>query len=467
MNKSTFLWGTALAANQSEGAYDTDGKGESIIDRLPLGKDRFKVMEQPALFADQTYDYYPSHNGIHFYEQMETDIVLLAELGIKALRVSISWPRIFPSGMEAQPNQSGLAFYQRLFAQLKAHHIEPIVTMNHFDTPYYLSKNFNGWYARETVDAFIKYAQVLLEAFSETVHYWIPCNEINMAQHLPYIGAGLQLTDDMNKDLVKAQAIHHLLLANAQVAKLAHQQYPHVKIGAMIAAGSTYPATPNPADVWAAYEKDQDSFLFLDVQARGKYPNKYLKALEQKGLVFVNDELDMLNEATVDFISFSYYNSRMAADRPADKEVNAGNVFATLENPYLEKTEWGWQIDPIGLRIAMNQLYDRYQLPLMIVENGLGAKDQLDNGGVNDLYRITFLKEHLAQLELAIEKDGIEVLGYLSWSGLDIISASTGQISKRYGFIYVDMDDHGQGSYRRIPKASYYWYQSFLKEKNK
>lgn len=460
--KNNFLWGSALAANQAEGFYLEQGKGESIVDRLPAGKNRFKVMKEPAIFADQNFDFYPIHEGIRFYEFFKDDIRLLSEMGINALRVSISWPRIFPKGIEEVPNEAGLRFYDELFAELAVHQITPIVTMNHFDTPYYLSKHYNGWASPVTKEAFLRYAKVLLERYGKQVPYFIPCNEINMASHLPYVGAGLQ----NHAPQEVAQAIHHLLLANAEVKKLTRTICPEVQIGGMLAAGNTYPETSRPADYLLALKKDQENYLFVDVQARGSYPNYYLKQLKERGveLTVTQEEKELLYQNTIDFISFSYYNSRMCSSETTQTSDQAGNVFATLRNPYLEESEWGWQIDPVGLRITMNALYDRYQKPLLIVENGLGAKDRFENGAINDDYRIEFLEKHLEQMHLAVEKDGVELFGYLNWSALDINSASTGQISKRYGFIYVDLDDEGNGTYRRIPKKSYYWYQDYLKK---
>ncbi|BDR58951.1 glycoside hydrolase family 1 protein [Xylocopilactobacillus apicola] len=455
-----FLWGSALAANQCEGAYLAGGKGESIIDRLPAGKDRFLVMEDPVHHADQNYDFYPSHEGVHFYQNYKEDLKLLAEMGINSLRISISWPRIFPKGIEEEPNEEGLRFYDEIFAELARYQITPIVTMNHFDTPYYLSKNFNGWAETITRECFLRYAKTILTRYHDQVPYWIPCNEINMAKHLPYVGAGIQAKTPQSV----ADAINNLLIANASCVKMAHELDSNLKVGCMLAAGNTYPATPKPEDVMLSIEKDRDNLMFVDVQVRGQYPNYYLKSLAHDGikLNLSTEEKEILAENPVDFVSFSYYNSRMCSVEGSQKSTQ-GNVFATMKNPYLKETDWGWQIDPVGLRITMNTLYDRYQKPLMIVENGLGAHDELVNGEVYDQERIDFLQRHIEQMQLAISVDGVETLGYLSWSALDLNSASTGQMSKRYGFIYVDLDDKGKGSYQRIPKASYYWYQNFLK----
>lgn len=460
-----FLWGTSISANQAEGAYLEDGKGESITDRLPLGKERFQVMNEPGRWAKKKFDNYPSHKAIDFYHHYKEDIALLAELGINSFRFSISWPRIYPTGLEKEPNEAGLLFYDKVLDELEKYQITPIVTLNHFDTPYHLAENYGGWAHPICIEAFETYAKTLLTRYDGRIRYWIPCNEINMAQHIPYVGAGLMLDREKNPEQLKIQAIHHLLLAHASVTKLAHEINSENQIGCMIAAGNTYAKTANPEDVMLAIEKDRESYLFPDVQIRGNYPAYFLSELKRKGLsLTVSDqEQALLSEHTCDFLAISYYNSRMcSADCSKNQDLSSGNVFATLKNKYLEETEWGWQIDPIGLRITLNTLADRYQKPIMIVENGLGAKDRLTDNQIKDDYRIYFLQAHISEMEKAIA-DGVDVLGYLSWSAFDLISASTGQLSKRYGFIYIDQDDTGNGSGRRFRKDSFFWYQNFLK----
>lgn len=461
-----FLWGTALSANQAEGGFEMTNKGEGVVDKLPLGKARMRVMQQPSKFADHQYDYYPSRQGIDFYHYYREDIRVLAEMGINSLRISISWTRLFPTGLEEQPDEEGLRFYDQLIEELMKYQIEPVITMNHFDTPYYLAKHYNGWESKITVIAFEKFCRLLLERYSDRVTIWLPINEINMATHLPFIGAGLMTDGLEHPEKSQAQAIHHLLVAHAKVTKLAHEINPKNQIGCMLAAGNTYPATPNPEDVLFCMEKDRENFLFTDVQVRGTYPNYYLNCLAKKkiALEITSEEQQLLKNHTADFVAISYYNSRMGAKNQKNENQTAGNVFSTLKNPYLKTTEWGWQIDPIGFRITLNTLYDRYLKPILVVENGLGAKDEVLNGQVVDTYRIDFLEHHLHQMEKA-QEDGVQLLGYLTWSGLDIISASTGEISKRYGFIYVDCDDFGTGTYKRIKKMSYYWFKNFLSER--
>lgn len=334
--------------------------------------------------------------------------------------------------------------------------------MSHFDTPFALSERVNGWTHKSCIDAFVPYAQTLLTHFNGRVRYWIPFNEINMILHLPYVGGGIVDYPAEQKAKLTYQAAHNQLVANAKVCQLAHALNPENQMGCMLAAGNYYPQTCRPEDNLLAIQKNRETYWFIDVQARGYYPSYAQPKLRELALDITEEEIELLKN-TVDFISFSYYNSKVCSSEQREgAELTAGNIFQSIKNPYLESSEWGWQIDPIGLRISMNDLYDRYQKPLLIAENGLGAKDEVIDGAVEDDYRIEYLKRHLENMQAAMQ-DGVELLGYMPWSALDVISASTGQISKRYGFIYVDVDDDGNGTYRRIPKKSYYWYQSYLR----
>lgn len=456
-----FLWGAALSANQSEGAFDADGRGLSVIDKLPAGKDRFRVMSDPKNNLSLTFSHYPSRHGVQFYEQYKSDLKLLAEMGINSLRISISWPRLFPTGMEAHPNAQGLRFYDDLIDEMLRYGIEPIVTMSHFDTPFALAEQVNGWADKTCIDAFVRYAETLLTHFKGRVHYWIPFNEINMILHLPYVGGGIIDCKGEQREKITYQAAHNQLVANARACQLAHAIDPENRMGCMLAAGNYYPQTCKPEDNLLAIQKNRETYWFIDVQARGYYPSYAKAKLRALELDITEDEIELLKN-TVDFISFSYYNSKVcSSDQREGAELTAGNIFQSIKNPYLESSEWGWQIDPTGLRISMNDLYDRYQKPLLIAENGLGAKDTVVDGQVEDDYRIAYLERHLENMHAAMQ-DGVELIGYMPWSALDVISASTGQISKRYGFIYVDVDDDGNGTYHRIPKKSYYWYQSYI-----
>lgn len=461
-----FLWGGALAANQCEGAYQEGGKGLSTVDMIPAGKNRFKTMLGKVDSLELNKDeFYPSHEAIDFYHHYKEDIGLLAEMGFKCLRVSIAWTRIFPTGEEEQPNEEGLKYYEEMFNEMIRHGMEPVVTICHFDVPIELVKKYGGWRSRQLVDCYVKYATILFDRYQNLVKYWMTFNEINMILHLPFVGGGIVFEEGENKEQVKYQAAHHQLVASALATKVAHEINQEIKIGCMLAAGSTYPNTPHPNDVFKALEKNRENYLFIDVQSRGKYPSYAAHIFEENGveLVMEADDLEILETYTVDYIAFSYYASRLTS---ADPEVNAktsGNVFETLRNPYLEASEWGWQIDPVGLRITMNELYERYQKPLFIVENGLGAVDCVEaDGSIQDDYRIDYLKKHIIQMKEAVTKDGIDLIGYTPWGCIDLVSASTGEMKKRYGFIYVDKDNEGQGTLKRSKKKSFDWYKNVI-----
>ncbi|MCS4485891.1 6-phospho-beta-glucosidase [Staphylococcus americanisciuri] len=462
---NNFLWGGAIAANQAEGAYNIDGKGLSLVDMLPAGDARKLPLFNPAKGLKQTYDYYPSHESIDFYHHYEEDIRLFAEMGFKALRLSISWPRIFPKGIEQEPNEAGLAFYDKVFETLERYNIEPVVTINHFDTPYYLAEHYNGWYDRRTIDCYVNYATVLFKRYSRYVNYWITHNEINMILHIPYIGGGLIIQDSDHREQVMYQAAHHQLVASSLATKIAKEVDPTNQIGCMLAAGEVYPHTCHPNDMMAALSKNREQYIFIDVQARGAYPTYSQRMFKELGITIdkqLGDD-EILKQYPVDFISFSYYSSRLESGDPeVNKQKGDGNAFASLRNPYLEASNWGWQIDPVGLRVTMNQIYDRYQKPLFIVENGLGEIDHVTSDGkIHDVYRIQYLSDHIAQMIEAV-KDGVPLIGYTSWGCIDLVSAGSGEMKKRYGFIYVDRDNEGNGTLQRLRKDSFYWYQKVI-----
>ena len=469
--REDFLWGGATAANQCEGGYKEGGRGLANVDVAPHGKDRFPVLAgKMKMFECDNEHYYPSHEAIDMYHNYKEDIKLFAEMGFKCYRLSIAWTRIFPTGMEETPNEEGLKFYEDLFDECLKYNIEPLVTICHFDVPMYLVEKYGSWRNRKLVDLYVKYCEAIFTRYKDKVKYWLTFNEINMILHLPFIGAGLYIEEGENEEQIKYQAAHHQLVASALATKLAKKINPEFKIGCMLAAGNTYANTCNPNDVWKSIKKDRENYFFIDVQSRGEYPQYAIKELERKNINIVMEEDDkkILKENTVDFISFSYYSSRLTS---ADPEVNAkteGNVFATLKNPYLNASEWGWQIDPLGLRITMNSLYDRYQKPLFIVENGLGAVDIPDeNGYVNDDYRIDYLREHIKAMIDAVELDGVDLLGYTSWGCIDLVSAGTGEMKKRYGFIYVDKDNDGSGTLKRSKKKSFDWYKKVIASNGK
>ncbi len=461
-----FLWGGAIAANQTEGAYLEDGKGLTTVDLLPTGEKRYPIMlgNLPS-FKPLDGEFYPSHEAIDFYHRYKEDIALFAEMGFKALRLSISWARIFPNGDDAQPNEAGLTFYDDLFDELKKHNIEPVVTLAHFDVPVNLVEKYGSWRNRKLVDFFENYAKTVFTRYKDKVKYWLTFNEINMLLHLPYVGAGLVFEEGENKKQVKYQAAHHQLVASARAVKAGHEIIPGAQIGCMLAAGMTYPYTSNPDDIWDAMEKDRDNFFFIDVQARGEYPG-YAKRFfydNDINVVMEDGDEELLKKHTVDYIGFSYYSSRTTSvDPEIQKNATSGNVFGSVTNPYLETSEWGWTIDPKGFRITANQLYDRYQKPLFVVENGLGAVDEPnENGEIIDDYRIDYLRAHIKALREAV-KDGVEIIGYTSWGPIDLVSASTGEMKKRYGYIYVDRDNEGKGTLKRTKKKSFDWYKNVI-----
>ena len=409
-------------------------------------------------------DVYPAMEGIDFYHHYKEDIALLGEMGFKTFRLSIAWSRIFPNGDDAEPNEAGLQFYENVFKECHKYGIEPLVTITHFDCPIHLTKEYGGWKNRKLIEFYKKLVTVLFTRYKGLVKYWLTFNEINMILHLPFMGAGLVFKEGENETQAKCLAAHHELVASAEATRIAHEIDPENKVGCMLAAGQTYPYSCAPEDVWKAMGKDRENYFFIDVQARGEYPAYAKKFFEREGIQLDITEEDekLLKENTVDFVSFSYYSSRCAS-ADASVDTTDGNVFATVKNPHLKASEWGWQIDPLGLRITMNALYDRYQKPLFIVENGLGAVDQPDeNGYVEDDYRIEYLKAHILAMMDAVEIDGVEIMGYTSWGCIDLVSASTGEMKKRYGFIYVDKDDNGKGTLRRTKKKSFDWYKNVI-----
>ncbi|MFC4652079.1 6-phospho-beta-glucosidase [Lactococcus nasutitermitis] len=463
--KKDFLWGGATAANQCEGGYNLDGRGLANVDVVPHGKDRFPIIlgEMKHLDFDDTH-FYPAKEAIDMYHHWKEDLALFAEMGFKTYRMSLAWTRIFPNGDENEPNEAGLAFYEEIFKECQRLGIEPLVTITHFDCPIHLIKEYGGWRNRKMVDFYENLVRTIFTRYKGLVHYWLTFNEINMLLHAPFMGAGIVFEEGENKEQVKYIAAHHELLASALATKIAHEIDPENKIGCMLAAGDFYPYDCHPDNVAEAQAKNRENFFFIDVQSRGNYPNYALKSLERQGikLPIETGDLEILAENTVDFISFSYYSSRVAKVT-GESEKSAGNIFEAVSNPYLESSEWGWQIDPKGLRITMNTIYDRYQKPLFIVENGLGAVDTPDEKGeINDNYRIAYLAAHIAEMKKAVELDGVELLGYTSWGCIDLVSAGTGEMSKRYGFIYVDRDDVGNGSLKRTAKKSFYWYKKVI-----
>lgn len=472
-----FLWGGAIAANQCEGAWNEDGKGMSVADvaMFKPNVDKKDYVSQWHIDMDdirkarETDDvvYYPKRHGVDFYHHYEEDIALFAEMGFKTLRLSIAWTRLFPNGDEEKPNEKGLLFYENVFKCLRKHNIEPLVTLSHYEMPLYLVENYEGWASREVVDMFVKFATTCFERYKDLVKYWLTFNEIDSVFRHPFTTVGIVEDNYASKNEAEEaiyKALHHQLVASALVTKYAREIIPGAQIGCMVTKTLTYPETCNPEDIYLAMMDNRTNNLYTDVQVRGKYPLWIKKLWKDKGFeipILEGDE-EILATHTVDFISFSYYMSMVQSIHAEKREKVGGNLTTGVKNPYLSTSEWGWQIDPKGLEISLIDLYDRYQKPLWIVENGLGYNDVVnEDGTIEDDYRINYFADHFKAIGHAIE-NGVEVMGYTSWGCIDIVSASTSQMSKRYGFIYVDVDDYNKGTYKRLKKKSFDWYKKVI-----
>lgn len=474
--KEDFLWGGATAANQIEGQYDKDGKGLTSADFaefIPKEKrtkdNHLNITSEhiKEVLAGEHEGCFPKRFGIDFYNTYKDDIKLFAEMGFKAFRMSISWARIFPNGYDKEPNEAGLKFYEDVFKTLKSYGIEPVVTLSHYETPYGLTEKYNGWMDRAVIKHFVRYAETVFTRYKKYVKYWITFNEINIINISPFTGGGV-LTDKLeNPKAASYQALHHQFLASSLATKKLKEINPEAQMGCMLARMKYYPNTPNPEDVLKALQDNQRNLMYTDVHVFGEYPNSYKKFLSDNNieLDIQTGDLEILKSYTVDYISISYYMSMLSSTSPEGK-VTAGNLMNSLKNPYLEASDWGWQIDPVGLRIVLNELWDRYHVPLFVVENGLGAHDKLENGKVHDDYRVDYLKRHITEAKRAVE-DGVDLMGFLAWGPIDLISMSTSEMSKRYGFIYVDQDDYGKGSKKRIKKDSFDWYKHLIKNNGK
>ena len=472
-----FLWGGATAANQYEGAYLSGGREAATSDAVTAGS-----FDHPRMITYKTDDnavgqtermgklpdgaaglidpesYYPSHAATDFYHHYQEDIRLFAEMGFKSFRLSVSWSRICPKGTK-EINEEGLEFYNSVFDELLKYGIEPVVTINHFDMPMYLADEYDGWSSRDTIDNFMFFAETILRRYKDKVKYWMTFNEINFMKSWVYTGV-------RNNDLQhQYQASHHMFLESALTVSLAHQINPEFKVGMMVSYAPSYPNTCRPEDVMAAIIDNREKEFFIDVQVNGAYPSYKLKEFEREGVNILKEDGDdeILKNGTVDYIGFSYYMSTVSAANKDDLEKTGGNQRTFAKNPYLNASEWGWMLDPMGLRISLCQLYERYHLPLFIVENGLGAVDSIEEDGqIHDDYRIDYFREHIQAARDAVVLDGVDLMGYLPWGCIDLVSAGTGEMKKRYGFIYVDMNDNGKGSLKRIRKDSFYWYKKVI-----
>ena len=480
---NTFLWGGAISANQAEGAYLEDGKGLCSADCITRGSKtaprqityktsdgeiKTTMFMNPEIPEDaevgnfEGFDY-PSKVGADFYHHWKEDVAMLAEMGFTVFRMSIAWARIYPNGTDENPNETGLKFYDELFDELHRLGMEPLVTLSHYETPLHLVNAYNGWAGKETMEAYVKYVRTVAERYKGKVRYWIPFNEVNCVEIIPYLSSGVKHYDEQ----IKADVTKNTFIASAAATKILHETDPENRVGCMTTYTPAYSFTPNPDDVLRRQKHSEKSLFYFDVISRGYYPSYKLKEYERNGIVLnlSEDEKKLLRVNTCDFISFSYYSSTCASADAAKKEGGAmGNLsMGGVSNPYLEKSEWGWIIDPKGLRIALNELYGRYQKPLFVAENGLGAADELtEEGTVHDPYRIAYLEKHIQAISDAICEDGVDVFGYTTWGCIDIPSCSTGEIAKRYGFIYVDYQDDSTGDGKRYRKDSFDWYKSFI-----
>lgn len=452
-----FLWGGATSAAQIEGAYRADGKGLSTADMMTLGE-----QGQPREITENIEEgkFYPSHNAIDHYHHYEKDIALFAEMGFKVYRLSFAWTRIFPNGDDAEPNEKGLEFYDKVIDLCLSYNIEPLVTLQHFDTPMGLKK-YGFWEGREVVDHFVKYAETVMTHFKGRVRYWLTFNEINVMSTMPWNAGGILSTSEE----VKMTAAYHQFLASAKVVKFAHEIDSENQVGMMYNGHFSYPNSSDPDDIQGNEAFQRQMMFYADVQVRGEYPEYKLQELKRQKIELpVHDgDKEILKNGTVDFISFSYYLTHVCGKKTKGILKGLNGLETGYKNPHLERSEWGWPIDPQGLRFALNTLYYRYEKPVMIVENGLGAVDTIEeDGSIHDDYRIDYIRQHIIEIEKAIDLDGVPVMGYTAWGPIDLVSASKGQMSKRYGFIYVDLDDRGNGTYQRKRKDSFYWYKQVI-----
>ncbi len=453
---SDFLWGGAIAANQAEGAFDEGGKGLDISNGFAQG---FHGDYEHVIDPDK---FYPTHEAIDFYHHYKADLELFEEMNFKAFRTSINWSRIFPNGDDVIPNEAGLKFYDDLFDEMIARGMEPVVTLSHYETPMNLVEKYGSWRSRELIDFFVKYCEVVFNRYKDKVKYWLTFNEINNLRRMPGAAGGLFFFEGENKQQAMYQASHHMFVANSLCIKMCHEIIPEAKIGCMLSLSNVYPNSCNPNDVMETMELRRRSLLFGDVMIRGIYPAYILRIWQEEKVnveMLPGDE-EIISQYTADYLGFSYYRTT-THEYGHPFHADTGGDQGT-PNPYLATTPWGWQIDPVGLRYTLNELYDRYQIPLFVVENGLGQIDKISSDGkIHDDYRIDYVKKHILAMKEAIA-DGVDIMGYTYWGPIDIVSAGTGQMSKRYGFVYVDRDDLGNGTMKRIKKDSFEWYKEVI-----
>lgn len=464
-----FLWGGAVAAHQLEGGYDKGRKGLSIMDVTTAGDVHTRRRVTDGIVEGENY---PNHEAIDFYDRYKEDIRLLAEMGFKCFRTSIAWTRIFPSGDEETPNEEGLKFYDDLFDECLRYGIQPVITLSHFEMPLYLVKKYGGWRSRKLIDFFERFAVTCFKRYKNKVKYWMTFNEINNQADVGdgkifslYSNSGIICEEGENPEELMYQAAHYELVASARAVRLGHEINPDFEIGCMIAMCPVYPATCRPEDVLMAEKSMQKRYYYTDVHVKGEYPANILKYWERKGLDIdvTKEDLEELRKGCVDYIGFSYYMSFCTAYHEENPGYDYRGGRDYVKNPYVKASEWGWQIDPVGLRYSLNWFTDRYHVPLFIVENGFGAYDKLEeDGSIHDPYRVEYLKKHIEEMKKAVEEDGVDLIGYTPWGCIDLVSAGTGEMDKRYGFIYVDKHNDGSGDLSRKKKDSFYWYKDVI-----
>ena len=468
MLRENFLWGGAVAAHQLEGGWQEGGKGISIADVMTAGDYKTARKITDGVLDGENY---PNHTAIEFYSHYKEDIKLFAEMGFKCFRTSIAWTRIFPEGEEEQPNEAGLKFYDDMFDTCLQYGIEPVVTLSHFEMPFALVKKYGGFRSRKCIDAFVRFSEVCFKRYKDKVKYWMTFNEINNQASYenpwaPFTNSGIVYEEGENKEAVMYQAAHYELVASAEAVRIGKEINPDFQIGCMIAMTPIYPYSCNPKDMMMALSGMQKRFWFADVHVRGEYPAYILKYLASRHieLDMTEEDKEILKNGCVDYIGFSYYMSFAVRAEDDNPEYIYREEECKVDNPHIETTDWGWAVDPEGLRWSMNWLYDRYQLPLFIVENGMGAYDKVEeDGSIHDPYRIEYLRKHIKAMKKCVDADGVDLIGYTPWGCIDLVSAGTGEMEKRYGFIYVDKDNQGNGTLKRSKKDSFEWYKNVIK----
>lgn len=465
--RKDFLWGGSIAAHQCEGVWNVDGKGIGIMDLVTSGS-----YEVPREICKDIEDgkRYPSHEGIDFYHRFKDDIALFGEMGFKALRISIDWSRIYPNGDDEEPNKKGIEYYQSVVDELLKNGIEPIVTLYHFEMPVNLVRKYGSWTNRKVIDFYLKYCKTMFEALKGKVKYWVTFNEMNhidpqteASDIFTYIIAGLKFSEMVEKKQTLATIGYNMTLAGVKAVELAHEIDPNNKVGCVFGLTPVYPINCNPVNVMNAFKEMDRDFYQIDAMCNGCFPKYKLKEYKDSDiqLEISNEDKESFYNGKLDFIGLNYYSTSVAHYEGDDNGEET--LFGGVQNPYLEKSKWGWSIDPIGLRYLLNYVYRRYELPIIVSENGLGAMDKVEaDGSINDDYRIDYLNQHLIQLKKAAEEDGVECFGYLMWGPIDLVSATTGEMKKRYGFIYVDKQDDGTGDYSRKKKKSFDWYKEVI-----